>query len=395
MNRSPSEKKRGQSSTPPRGKPTRRARASVLWTAAAFLALQLGLGTLIHFGLFMPRDVTAYTYRALRLQDRLERRVDPPFLAVMFGSSRVRNGFRAGLFQQRLTPWAEREPLAYNFGVAGGGHIYSYYSLHRLVAEGIHPDLALIEVFPPFLARQAITELQWFGNREWSAQVDDEQGLRIDVGEFSNRWWETWLVPWYAYRFQLLNLIAPELLPGHLRGNDLRRADEFGWVANEAAPQTERSVEHVRRQFASHFGGFRLGGPSVEALRRAVDLCKRNGIRVGLVLLPEASEMRGWYSADMQNQVERFLKGLHEETSVPILDARDWVADEDFSDANHLRAGGATAFTERFATEALPRIFDGWEQGPRTALHYNPKQETFEFPPETVDTALPTRYKQN
>jgi hypothetical protein len=60
----------------------------------------------------------------------------------------------------------------------------------------------------------------------------------------------------------------------------------------------------------------------------------------------------------MQGQVERFLNRLAEETAVPIIDARDWIADEDFSDANHLRVPGATAFTERFVREALPGILN-------------------------------------
>ena len=344
----------------------RRARASVLWTPVAFLLLQVGLGALCRSGVVIPRDLTSFTYRAIRLGDRLQALAEPPFLAVMFGSSRTRNGVQAGVIEQRLASWVEHKPLAFNFGVAGGGHIYSYYSLHRMLAEGIRPNLAVFEVFPPFLAGQAITELQWFGNRDWSAQVDDDEGLRIDVGDFSNRWWETWLVPSYSYRFHLLNVIAPKILPGHLRGNDLSNADEFGWVANEAPPQTQRSIEHVRRQFASHFDGFRLGGPSAKALRRAVDLCDQNGIRVALVLLPEASQMRTWYSPDMTSQVDHFLHRLHEETSVPIVDARDWVADEDFSDANHLRVSGATAFTQRFAREALPRILDSRREEVRT-----------------------------
>lgn len=341
----------------------RRARASVLWTLLAFVVLQLGLGALLQSGVITPRDSTAFTYRALRLRERLERRDERPFLAVMFGSSRVRNGWQAGVVEKSLVPWVDRKPLVYNFGVVGGGHIYSYYSLERLMAEGIRPDLVLIEMFPPFLAQQAITELQWFGDREWSAQVSDE-GLRSDVQDFSQPWWETWLIPWYTYRFYLLNVIAPELLPAHLRGNDLKHADDFGWVANWAPPQTQQSVEHVRTQFASHFAGFRLGGPSVQSLRRAIDLCERNGIRVALVLLPEASEMRGWYSADMENQVERFMNHLRNETSVTIADAREWINDEEFSDANHLRASGAAAFTERFAREVLPGLFNGNRQRP-------------------------------
>jgi len=337
----------------------RHARAAVLCTVFAFLVLQLGLGAIVQLGFIVPRDSTAYTYRALRLRERLESYEEPPFLVVMLGSSRVRNGWRADAVAPHLATWVDRPPLVFNFGVAGGGHIYSYYSLHRLVDDGIRPDLVLIEVFPPFLAEQAITELQWFGNRDWPAQVKEREGLRIDVGGFSNHWWEAWLTPWYTYRFSLLNLLAPELLPTHLRGNDLRNADDHGWVINAAPPQTERSVEHVRAQLASHFRGFRLGGPSPQAIEQAIELARRHEIRVALVLLPEASQMRGWYSPEMRGQVDRFLARLQEETSIPIVDARDWIADESFSDANHLRVAGASAFTERFTTECLRGFVNG------------------------------------
>jgi hypothetical protein len=120
----------------------------------------------------------------------------------------------------------------------------------------------------------------------------------------------------------------------------------------------------THRMYAANFANFRLGGPSCRALRETLEFCRRERIVCGLVLLPEATELRGWYSPDMRSQVDGFLGQLAVEFSVPVIDAREWIDDEQFSDGNHLRVGGAEDFSRRLNREFLAPLIASERAGP-------------------------------
>ena len=138
----------------------RKQRAAVLWAGAAFVALQLGFGAAVESGLIDVRDNTNYSYRAGHLRQQLAREPADALTVVMLGSSRAMNAWQAGSLEKPLGARTGRPVVAYNFGMRGGGHIYSSLSLRKLVAEGTRPDLVLIELFPPFLGEQSDTELR-------------------------------------------------------------------------------------------------------------------------------------------------------------------------------------------------------------------------------------------
>src|SRR6188474_2635793 len=148
----------------------RRQRGAVLWAGVAFVALQLGFGAAVESGLIDVRDNTNYSYRAGHLRQQLARepadRNSAPLTVVMFGSSRAMNAWQASELEQPLRASTGRPVVAYNFGVRGGGHIYSSLSLRKLVVEGTRPDVVLLELFPPFLGEQADTELRWLAANE-------------------------------------------------------------------------------------------------------------------------------------------------------------------------------------------------------------------------------------
>jgi hypothetical protein len=51
--------------------------------------------------------------------------------------------------------------------------------------------------------------------------------------------------------------------------------------------------------------------------------------------------------------LQGFLGALRTEFGVDIVDARLWVADEDYNDSHHLLQSGAARFTERLTAEHL------------------------------------------
>src|SRR5258708_25527121 len=109
------------------------------------------------------------------------------------------------------------------------------------------------------------------------------------------------------------------------------------------------------------------------ATRELLDMCRRGGIPVTLLLAPEDSQFRSWYSQETQQRLETYLSRLSLDYGVPVIDARDWVPDAAFKDPHHLRMEGARIFTERLCHEVLrpmveqstPRMFVPGRSGDR------------------------------
>ena len=96
-----------------------------------------------------------------------------------------------------------------------------------------------------------------------------------------------------------------------------------------------------------------LSALSDRALGEMVGLCRRKGIALALLYLPEASPLRSWYPPARWAAVRAHLARREREFGVPVIDARLWAADKDFSDGVHLHPAGAAAFTARLKQEVL------------------------------------------
>jgi hypothetical protein len=107
----------------------------------------------------------------------------------------------------------------------------------------------------------------------------------------------------------------------------------------------------VRRQYAPYFTGFQLSAPACHALDELLRECRSEGIRAALVVMPEGTAFRSLYSPDAWARIESLLKMLHQEFGVPVINAREWIADDGFSDSHHLVAHAAAAFSARLARE--------------------------------------------
>jgi hypothetical protein len=72
-----------------------------------------------------------------------------------------------------------------------------------------------------------------------------------------------------------------------------------------------------------------------------------------MVWMPEGSEFRSWYPSSVMAEIRIALERLSRAHGVPLVDAREWVSDDDFSDSHHLLSRGAAVFSERFEPEVL------------------------------------------
>ncbi len=109
---------------------------------------------------------------------------------------------------------------------------------------------------------------------------------------------------------------------------------------------------------------FRLGTGPVRALFDLLALCRRERLPVALVVMPESSKFRGLYSPAADTAAANVLAEAQDRFAVPVINARLWLADEDFEDGHHVVLAGAERFTARL-NEHVQRLLSQ-ERGPTT-----------------------------
>lgn len=336
------------------------ARSELAWLAGALLALQLGLALAIHSGLSQFRD-PAFHEKFTRLMS-LRAAPMPPRTVVFLGSSRTGFGLQPGRLGHKLHSELDAPTVFFNFGMPGTGPVIETLALRRLLDEGVRPDRVLIEVVPMFLAGQptAPQEVQRFPAPRFDYhELEVLEKYSGDGQHWRRDWWSAWPASWHSHRFEILTRFAPSWVPFELRQDWSQGNDAWGWgtCANLArTPESHRrAVESERRAYAPYFHGFEVGGSSCAALTDALKLCRNRGIPTALYYMPESAEFRSWYSPAMMSSIDRFVGSLSTQFSAPIIDARSWIGDEQFTDGHHLLPAGAAEFTDRLAKDSVLR----------------------------------------
>jgi hypothetical protein len=289
-------------------------------------------------------------------------------LVVMLGSSRTDAMFMARCLDGR--PGPDGRPLAaYNFGAPAAGPAHEYLYLHAMVAEGIRPQLLLVE-FSPLLLTERREGQRLISEENWNSGAWRSLSELLFLRPYFARpalkfhiWLQARVAPWYMFRFHLKNTLL-ELAFDRLRPSWDYTHDAWGHEIPEGPPPWEcaRRLERTRHYYRPTLQRLELGkGPS-KAMRDLLECCRREHIRVALVIAPESSACRRWYGPDALAPSDRFLKELRAEYSVPVIDARCWVHDWEFQDGHHVTAGGAVTFTNRLITELRPLLAPADEQ---------------------------------
>lgn len=338
------------------------ARSTLLTAIAAFVGLQLALATAIETRLPQLRD-PLYGDKLLQLKNRIAESPAESPLVVMLGSSRTVHGLDAETLEREMTRRQRRQVVAYNFGLPGAGTFTQLVCLRRLFDEGIHPDLMMIEILAPVLSGLIPPHEfeQYPADRIWRSDIPlierytreafPERKLAVD-------WWRGWWTPFYTHRFAIMRKISPAFVPSEGRSHLFAQFDPRGW---NAMPQQIRTVERyeaalttARREYAAELSDFVLGGPSCQALREMLEICQAEGTPVALVVMPEGDEFRSWYPPGAWQQIDSFLQALSDEFAAPIINGREWIAEDDFLDSHHLLAPGAARFSRRLAQSTPP-----------------------------------------
>lgn len=351
----------------------RLARAILLWGVAGFVALQVALTAAIETRFPEFRD-PHYGHKINRLKRRTIDVPTKPLTIVMLGSSRTLGGFKASSLEQPLAEAHGGPVVVFNLGMNAAGPVVQLMNLQRILADGVRPDLLLVEVLPPLLAGQArLQELEegWIPIDRLALRdlpLVSRYGGPVRPGLYKS-WWLSSLVPWYSHRFAILSDVAFYCLPDATRIDGFRGMDNSGCVVQDWEKMTperrQRALQITHDCFATFLTDFRLGGPACEGMRELLELCRREHIPAALVLMPEGPTFRSWYSADAWAQIQTFLDKLSGDYGIPVISARDWIAEEDFADSHHLLAKGAAVFTQRLGSEGIMPFL--WQHYPRVA----------------------------
>ncbi len=296
-----------------------------------------------------------YGCRMLALRALHDEQKDRTLLVVL-GSSRAEQGFRPGLLAHSGTIPSEHRPLFYSLARGGSSPLLYLLTLRRLLADGIHPDVLLVEVFPPALVEDEEAAVIYKPTlRDWPL---------LRRYPISGRTWAYWLqdrlLLWYKYRSGFLAWAAPRWLPSHARwGEHLwdYQGGEWRIIGRNLSPQERRRLtDESQRRYARSLQHFRIADAAGRALRELFDMCHAQRIVVVLFLMPESGEFRGWYPPEARRQLSGYLAALSSDYHAPLIDARCWIGDSDFSDGHHLLSRGASLFTQRFAKEVCSLV---------------------------------------
>jgi hypothetical protein len=361
-----SEREKARPAAPAARARSRRVRAlrsfvAVLSGVAAFAAFQLGLAAVVEIRMPEIRD-PFYGRRLHLVQKRLHAEPSKPWTVMMLGSSRTEWAFRVGKGEEKA--WAEilGHPVAtFNLGVPGAGSLTELLTWGRLRRDGVRPKLLLIEVLPAYLAAPPSDYGEVFLPTDRLAWRDLPLIERY-VGNIRTGLRRDWLASWpmagYTHRLSLISLVGPDLLPPEYRPVGNEALDESGAPRFLGAPVTSeqrlRATQRAGDDYHGRFAGFQLGGPQCQALRELLASCRKEGVSVALVVMPEGPTFRSWYPPGSWEAVQEWLTQVSREYHAPLVNAREWIDDEnDFMDSHHLLRSGRDKFMERLARECI------------------------------------------
>ncbi len=318
----------------------RRALRCVVWGLACWLGL--GAVALVRVQAARPDVIAPDFYSRLRtLRQRRTEHPDKPLWLVL-GSSRLNTGYWPEAIEPALDA-PGRRVLTFNFSHNGLGPVLQHVHLRRLLREGIHPDLVVLELMPLYLHRE-------FDHSRGRLSLWRELPRVVSYGRAA-------AVLRNAARRQLdvLPAAARAFFPG-----DLRRLVR-GETGTDTLPLG--GPIHLRDGLTGSGPGhqffppasFHITAGAEQALRDSLLLCRREQIEAVLLLTPEAESFRRLYPAGAQEQVSAFARRMAGEGGVPLLDARRWLAEKDFADGHHLLDSGARALTRRLHREVRRR----------------------------------------
>jgi len=337
----------------------RRGRGAVVWGLIFFAALQAAFYPASYF--LPPLADGEYGHKLANLRSQLAAKPKDQPCVVMFGSSLTGWGFNPAAMTG-LNPGCPGGPVIHNFGINSAGTIAHLMMLRRVLADGIRPDLVLLETEPQFMLRGKNTVASEHYLQTPRLQVHDlavikryDSKSRELLAEWCGQAW----LPWYYHRLNIQMSYLLEWVPYGQRTDVWDVTDRYGWegALADRSPQRSTPTDLVlgSRWFFGELQKSPNYDPAVRALREMAETCRRRQVPVLFVRMPDNSAFRRPPPA-VNERIEGFYEDLRRDTGVGAIDARDWVNDSDFMDGFHLLPEGSVVFSARLGREYLKPI---------------------------------------
>jgi hypothetical protein len=331
-----------------------RPAAALAWGAGTFVAMQALLASIL-LCWWPPLRDPWYGAKLNQLRRRIAEGTERPGV-VMLGSSRTLNGFNAALIERQLANAGGPPATVYNFGMPGASSLAELVLLRRLLADGARPDVLLVEVSPCFMTRP-VDRGMFQAHRLWRRELSLVADFLGNGDALLREWWRGRWVPCHTHREAILYTVWPAMIAKPSFGPWFKQFDPAGWERFDArgfgADFRRRALEHTRSELSGAAAQEHVNDECLGALTQLVETCRREQIRLALVMLPIEAAFRGDNRWVAEVEVETLLARFRDEHGIEMVDARDWLADDEIFDSYHVSSEGADRFSERLTRQAL------------------------------------------
>jgi hypothetical protein len=335
-------------STQIRVSPVQRTSSRLRSAARAFLWFVLAVPVIFMLGSIAGESIRPeivdpdYYYRKTLLLDRMAERPGQ-HVALLVGSSRTAHGF----LPERQAEIASAGPpiLWFNFSHIGFGPVMNAMTLERLIRDGVAPNTIILEIMPAFFVKEDM--------RFQARHVSPKELLSL-------RRYTSYLASEWAYArtrlsapSRLLNIFDPL--------DDHRDLGPYGdWRAYDIQPATpelhQQRINAQRHMIGKNLKTIHARPGAARALADSMAMCREHGIELILLRTPEGPVVRSWYDPEKLAAFDQWIVELANQNNVRIVDARNWLTENDFKDSHHPTRDGAVKFTERFIREVSPTL---------------------------------------
>ncbi len=300
-----------------------------------------------------------YGVRLARLQKGASADPKRTLTVVVLGSSRVYYGLVPEALDGPLSRQLGRPVSVLNFGQSGAGGVSQLMTWRRLRRDGVRPDLILVEAWPRALDevnvpaefsedRMPAGRLRWFDLPLLRRYHFVRPHLTRDVALAE-------INALYSRRLWVIQTVAPDLLPGAPAAiSSLTERLTPPPLAGMTPERMAAIREDARQNLAPCMATIAVGGRGYEALRELLRSCREAGVPAALLVMPEGPSLRGWYAPETWATFRGRLEQFGRESGALVVDAREWIEEDDFLDSYHLLPRGAEKFSERLGEELVP-----------------------------------------
>jgi len=345
---------------------SQRAARILFLGAVLFFSGQLAVGVLLDRAPLSVRfpEAAAVLQRA--------RAQNPPPDIVLFGSSRFMAAIAPSEIDQHLrASHAEPLPGVLPMAVLGGDFVSTEFLLDRMLAEGVRPRIALIEVSPDLVGRpphllsaQLERLFAWRDVMHWLPELVEADWSALLTAR---------MIPAYHYRRELLGwwvgrpppfLFAAAPEPWAPAGSAAPVvASASSAPAGQRTPPSNAPDDptHGVERWARWLRRYRISQRCAAVLERVLARCRSEEITCILVEPPVASGHRALYGREVVTPYRALLDRLGRDYGVTFYDFGDRLPDTSFRDDSHVNHTGAIRFSALLAGAVIEPLWFGGE----------------------------------